>query len=237
MITFSTLSRPPAGQRWKELAAWVAAEDPDVICLQECRRQDGLDVSSWLASWLPGAWFAAFGGAGGPGGCPSGSAVVSRWLIEHRAQSHLECQDAWPKLLLHVRTCGLDVYCVHLAAALDGAAVREAQVLFVPASSRRLRAGRQRFRPFWPAISTPGRGLRRSPSCGGNARWQGGQPFTRMPGRLPETARASPGTTPARSPLPRTATTRAVTTCSPEPRKSPSAGARERARTSLPPDR
>lgn len=61
----------------------------------------------------------------------SGNAVLSRWPIEHEAQSRLECQDTWPKVLLHVRTAGIDVYCVHLTAALDGAAVREAQVLAV----------------------------------------------------------------------------------------------------------
>jgi endonuclease/exonuclease/phosphatase family metal-dependent hydrolase len=61
----------------------------------------------------------------------SGYAVLSRWPIELEAQSRLECQDSWPKVLLHVSTAGIDVYCVHLTAALDGAAVREARVLVV----------------------------------------------------------------------------------------------------------
>jgi endonuclease/exonuclease/phosphatase family metal-dependent hydrolase len=129
--TVNTLFRPGAERRWKELAAWVTAEDPDVICLQECRREDGRDVSSWLASSLADAWSVAFGGVAGPDGHLSGNAVLSRWPIEHEGQARLECADAWPKVLPHVRTCGLDIYCAHLTAALDGAAVREAQVLVI----------------------------------------------------------------------------------------------------------
>jgi endonuclease/exonuclease/phosphatase family metal-dependent hydrolase len=131
VMTVNTLFKPPAEQRWKELAAWVTAEGPDVICLQECRRENGRDVSSWLASSLTGTWSMAFAGVEGPGGYLSGNAVLSRWPIEHEGQSRLECQDAWPKMVLHVRTAGLDVYCAHLTAALDGADVREAQVLAI----------------------------------------------------------------------------------------------------------
>jgi hypothetical protein len=71
-MTVNTLFKPPAEQRWKELAAWVAAEGPDVSCLQECRREDGRDVSSWLASSLTGPWSVAFGGVEGPNGYLSG---------------------------------------------------------------------------------------------------------------------------------------------------------------------
>jgi len=131
LMTINTLYKPPVEQRWKELAAWVTAEGPDVICLQECRREDGQDVASWLASSLPAAWFVAFGGVEGRDGCRSGNAVLSRWPIEHEGQSRLQCEDTWPKVVLHARTAGLDIYCVHLTAALDGAVVREAQVLFV----------------------------------------------------------------------------------------------------------
>jgi endonuclease/exonuclease/phosphatase family metal-dependent hydrolase len=131
LMTVNTLAKPPVEERWKELAAWVAAEGPDVICLQECTQGNGRDVSSWLASSLPGAWSVAFGGVERPGGYLAGNAVLSRWPVEHDGQARLECEDAWPKVLLHVRTSGLDIYCVHLTAALDGAAVREAQVLFV----------------------------------------------------------------------------------------------------------
>jgi hypothetical protein len=48
-MTVNTLFKPRAEQLWKELAAWVAAEGPDVIYLQEGRREDGRDVSIWLA--------------------------------------------------------------------------------------------------------------------------------------------------------------------------------------------
>jgi endonuclease/exonuclease/phosphatase family metal-dependent hydrolase len=130
-MTMNTLFRPLAEQRWKELAAWVVAERPDVICLQECRRENGRDASSWLASSLTGAWSVAFAGVEGPDGHPSGNAVLSRWPIEHEGNERLQCADAWPKMLLHVRTAGLDVYCAHLTAALDGAAVRETQVLAI----------------------------------------------------------------------------------------------------------
>lgn len=131
LMTINTLFKPPTELRWRELAAWAAAEDPDVLCLQECRREDGRDVAGWLASSLPGTWFVAFGGVETSEGCLSGNVVLSRWPIEHQQQSRLECDDNWPKVLLHARTAGLDVYCVHLYSALDGAAVREAQVLFV----------------------------------------------------------------------------------------------------------
>jgi endonuclease/exonuclease/phosphatase family metal-dependent hydrolase len=87
----NTLFKPPTEQRWTELAAWIAAEGPDIVCLQECRRQGGRDVSSWLVSSLPDAWFAAFGGV------PEGD---------------------------------------QRTAALDGAAVREAQVLAVEEFTR-----------------------------------------------------------------------------------------------------
>jgi endonuclease/exonuclease/phosphatase family metal-dependent hydrolase len=132
LMTVNTLFKPPAEQRWAELAAWIAAEGPDIICLQECRREDGRDVSSWLVSSLPDAWFAAFGGVQeADHGHVSGNAVLSRWPVDRETQARLECQDPWPKVLLHVRTAGIDIYCVHLTAALDGAAAREAQALFV----------------------------------------------------------------------------------------------------------
>lgn len=55
VMTINTLFRPRVEQRWAELAAWIEAEGPDVVCLQECRQEDGRDVSGWLASSLPGA--------------------------------------------------------------------------------------------------------------------------------------------------------------------------------------
>jgi endonuclease/exonuclease/phosphatase family metal-dependent hydrolase len=131
-MTVNTLFKPPTEQRWRELAAWIAAEGPDIVCLQECRLENGRDTSGWLASSLPGPWFGALGGVEeAERRYVSGNAVLSRWPVEHQAQSLLECQDTWPKVLLQVRTAGIDVYCVHLTAALDGAAVREAQVLAV----------------------------------------------------------------------------------------------------------
>jgi|SRR5215470_18789545 len=237
LMTINTLCKLPAEQRWKELAAWVAAERPDVICLQECRRENGRDVSSWLASSLPGAWSVAFAGAEGPDGYLSGNAVLSRWPFEHEGQSRLGCEDAWPKMLLHVRTAGLDIYCVHLTAALDGAAVREAQVLAIDDFIRATADPRSALPPVLGGTSTPPHGLRLSLSSGANPRWAGARPSTRMPGRSQETAMALPGTTPTRSPRLHTATTRAVITCSSEPRKSPSAGPREPVRTLPPPDR
>lgn len=131
IMTVNTLFKPPSEPRWRELAAWIAAEDPDIVCLQECRRQDGQDVSSWLVSSLPGGWFVALAGVENGDGELSGNAVLSRWPIEHEGQSRLECEDDWPKVLLHVKTAGIDVFCVHLTAALDGAGVREAQVVAV----------------------------------------------------------------------------------------------------------
>jgi hypothetical protein len=93
--------------------------------------------------------------------------VLSRWPIELEAQSRLECQDSWPKVLLHVSTAVIDAYCVHLTAALDGAAVREAQVLVVEEFIRATADPASALPRSSPASSTPGHGLRRSRSCGG----------------------------------------------------------------------
>jgi endonuclease/exonuclease/phosphatase family metal-dependent hydrolase len=131
VFTLNTLFKPPTEHRWNEIAAWVIAEMPDAIFLQECREEDGRNIANWLATTLPGEWSVAFGGVDDDEGRRSGNAILSRWPIEHLEQFQLECDDVWPKVLLHTRTAGIDLYCVHLTSALDGAAVREAQALRV----------------------------------------------------------------------------------------------------------
>lgn len=56
VMTLNTLYRPPVEHRWREIAAWVDAEQPDVVYLQEVEEQpDGSTVADWLASNLAGS--------------------------------------------------------------------------------------------------------------------------------------------------------------------------------------
>ena len=74
---------------------------------------------------------AAFAGRPDEDDLLSGNAVMSRWPIETCDSEQLACADVRPKILIHVRTAGLDVFCVHLASDPAGAAVREQQALFI----------------------------------------------------------------------------------------------------------
>ena len=50
VFTLNTLFKPPTEHRWNEIAAWVIAEVPDAIFLQECREEDRHNIASWLAA-------------------------------------------------------------------------------------------------------------------------------------------------------------------------------------------
>lgn len=93
VFALNTLFKPPTEHRWSEIAAWVTAEMPDVIFLQECREEDGHTVASWLAATLGDERSVVFGGVDDDEGRRSGNAILSRWPIEHHEQFLLECDD------------------------------------------------------------------------------------------------------------------------------------------------
>ena len=55
--------------------------------------------------------------------------MLSRWPIEEQAVRELPCVDPYSKLVLHARTCLIDVFSVHLTSAPEGAGVRERQAV------------------------------------------------------------------------------------------------------------
>lgn len=131
-MTLNTLYRPPLDGRWVEMAAWIASEQPDVVCLQEVQEQpDGSTVAARLATTVEGPWYVAIGSRGDLSGRGFGNAVLSRWPIDVTSTHDLPCDDAFPRVLLHARTAGIDIFCVHLTADVAAAPVREEQVLLV----------------------------------------------------------------------------------------------------------
>lgn len=131
VMTLNAWFRPPLDARITEMAAWVEAAGPHVICLQEVEDSEaGVGtLADRLASLLPNDWYVTFAGFPRRAGALLGTAVLSRWPIEDRAVMQLACEDATPKSALHARTAGVDIFSVHLTSAPDGAEVRERQVL------------------------------------------------------------------------------------------------------------
>ena len=107
---------------------------PDVVCLQEVVESDEGNQAAWLAGNLDG-WAVAYAGAQiAPDGSPEfriGNAILSRRPIDDSASTHLphvpDPADV-PRLVVHARTGGVDVYATHLAWQLHDAALRERQV-------------------------------------------------------------------------------------------------------------
>ena len=132
VMTLNTLYRQPLHGRWVEMGAWITSEQPHVVCLQEVQEQsDGSTVAEWLATTVEGPWHVAFGSRVDRSSRRFGNAVLSRWPIDATATHDLPCGDAFPRVLLHARTAGIDVFCVHLTADVAAAPVREEQVLLV----------------------------------------------------------------------------------------------------------
>jgi len=132
VMTMNTLYRPPLEARWTELASWITAEDPQLVCFQEVREQpDGMTVADWLAAELEGDWHVAFGGGMDESGRRFGNAVLSRWPIETSSTVDLPCDDPHPRVLVHASTGGIDVYSAHLTADPAAAPTRDRQVLLL----------------------------------------------------------------------------------------------------------
>ena len=112
------------------MVAWLDLVDADVVCLQEVvENADGTNQAGYLAGRTRTPYQLAYAGA------PwrdrrFGNAVLSRWPVESQADHALPV-SALPgdvqRLVLHVRTNGLDVFCTHLSWRPDDGAVREAQ--------------------------------------------------------------------------------------------------------------
>jgi endonuclease/exonuclease/phosphatase family metal-dependent hydrolase len=138
-MTLNTLYRPPLSDRWIEIAAWIEREDPDVVCLQEVHHQpDGSTVADWLVDRCRTLVDAVFGGrVEARSGRPFGTAVLSRWSIDASECVDLPGDDPAPKVVLHARTAGIDVYSVHLTADPAAAPVRDRQALLVDDTIRR----------------------------------------------------------------------------------------------------
>jgi endonuclease/exonuclease/phosphatase family metal-dependent hydrolase len=126
---------------WNLMGDWAARRqavvavvrdcDPDVVCLQEVVDNDRGNQAEWLAAEL-GGWAMAFGGAPDSVGGRFGNAVLSRRPIEATAQAdlpYLPDELEVPRVVLHARTGGVDVFCTHLSWQLHDAALRERQVV------------------------------------------------------------------------------------------------------------
>jgi endonuclease/exonuclease/phosphatase family metal-dependent hydrolase len=114
------------------IVAVIGRWEPDVVCLQEVVENDRGNQARWLAEAL-GGWPVAYAGAryGPVAGVRFGNAILSRLPIE--AMGHIDLPEQpdereVPRLVLHARTGGVDVYCTHLAWQLHDAALREQQV-------------------------------------------------------------------------------------------------------------
>jgi endonuclease/exonuclease/phosphatase family metal-dependent hydrolase len=120
--------------RRHEIVAWLEKLAPDVVCLQEVWESEAQDnTAGWIADELSKSgtaeWHWAFGGFGVSAFIPDptllfGSAVLSRWPIEHSEAWRLPFADGAPKIvslipweLLHVRTAGIDFFSTHMSPA------------------------------------------------------------------------------------------------------------------------
>lgn len=113
------------------MLAWMDPIAPHVVCLQEVESGDtgGETVAEQLAAALRGDWHVEFGGRLRSPGTVIGNAVLSRWPLGQASFLELPCDDSYAKGVLHARTCGIDVFSVHLTAAPDGAEIRERQAV------------------------------------------------------------------------------------------------------------
>ena len=117
--------------RRRAIVATVRRWEPDVVCLQEVVANERGNQAEWLAAEL-GGWSAVY--AGEPLGDSAGrfgNAVLSRWAIDGSSSATLPYvpdEAEVPRVVVHARTGGIDVFSTHLAWQLHDAALRERQV-------------------------------------------------------------------------------------------------------------
>ena len=145
-LNAGSLLEPDWERRRHEIVAWLGHLDPDVVCLEEIWEDEHhANTAGWLVEQAPaGRWHWRFGGHTLPptlwpdGSLRFGSAVLSRWPIDDHHLERLPADDAFPWELVHVRTAGLDVFAVHLAAVPTQGPTRVHQVLALDDAVRRL---------------------------------------------------------------------------------------------------
>ncbi len=145
-LNVGSLMEPDWDRRRHEIVAWLDALDPDIVCLQEVwESPDSPNTAGWLADQSPaGRWAWCFGGYPLPEelwpdqSLRFGSAILSRWPVDHHERLPLPVDDASPDPfrrlafeLLHARTAGLDVFGTHLVPAPSHAFHRLRQVLYI----------------------------------------------------------------------------------------------------------
>ena len=137
----------PWPERLEEIGVWIDSVDPDVVLLQEVvGLADGTTTAEEIAGATGSTWFGAFAGTSMPDVLRTdddealwGVAVLSRWPIDRRtvvALPRAGRHDSPPAL--HVRTGGIDVLSVHLAASPLAGLGRQAQVLVLDDAVREL---------------------------------------------------------------------------------------------------
>ena len=126
----------PWRERRQEIVTWIDRLAPDVVCLQEVMDDGERTTAGWIADRAQGHWHHAF--AGSPvrwsAGNRFGNAVLSRQPIDHEAAfdlPHVEDEADTQRVLLHVRTGDVDVFCTHLAWQYHMGALREQQVVAI----------------------------------------------------------------------------------------------------------
>lgn len=174
-LNIGSLFEPDWDLRRAEVVAWIDELTPDVICLQEVHESASTrNVAQTIATEARGTWHVAWGGGQISEFLMSdttvsfGSAVLSRWPIDHQAthmlpivEAALTPEDPMPSLipweLVHARTAGLDVFSTHLASAPSHGIHRQKQTETIDRIVRESRDGRDSFdwpkkRPAMPAV-------------------------------------------------------------------------------------
>lgn len=144
-LNIGSLLEPGWPDRRHEIVAWLDELVPDVVCFQEVWEDANTPNSaSWVAERARGTWHVAFGGDSfdpslwGDPSLQFGSAILSRWPIEHSDYVRLAVlpdDDPFPAQvpweLLHAHTAGLDLFSTHLPAAPSHGHHRQAQVVAI----------------------------------------------------------------------------------------------------------
>jgi len=170
-LNIGSLMDPGWAERRPEVVSWIDHVDPDIVCLQEVHESASMpNVAKTVAADASGGWHVAWGGAKISQFLQSddtvrlGSAVLSRWPIEHQAthllpidESALTPEDPMPSLipweLVYARTAGLDVFSTHLAPAPSHGLHRQIQTGAIDQIVREARDGRDDF--DWPNPRVP----------------------------------------------------------------------------------
>ncbi|HEX2850913.1 MAG TPA: endonuclease/exonuclease/phosphatase family protein [Acidimicrobiales bacterium] len=117
--------------RREEILRWLDRLDADVVCLQEIVDDGTRNTARWLAE-RAGFEGVAFGGVEVVPGLLFGPAVLTRSPLERSASFELPNEPApndIPRVLVHARAGGRDVFTTHLTSLYESGALRERQVL------------------------------------------------------------------------------------------------------------